>query len=243
MQTWLTLDGFGGQMDLAFTGLLHTVRTGQPAWETVFGVPFWRHLAADPSMSASFDATMTAGAEYVTDDANGYDWSRAKHVVDVGGGNGALLAEILETHPRLRATLLDLPDTVGRGRSRLAARGFEGRCSFVGQSFFDALPTDGDVYVLNSVLHDWGDEEAIAILSRCAEAAGARGRVVIIEETVSAERGRADFAEMNLRMLVLSGGRERVLDEYTRLASAADLTVVDAHTTPLGQTVIECAPK
>ncbi len=241
MQVSLDLNGFGGQMDLAFTGLLHTVRTGQPAWETVFGAPFWRHLAADPRMSASFDATMTAGAEYVTDDASGYDWSGAEHVVDVGGGNGALLAEILEAHPRLRATLIDLPDTVERGRERLAARGLDGRCTFLGQSFFDALPAGNHVYVLNSVLHDWGDEDATAILSRCAEAAGSQGKIVIIEETGAEEKDRAGFAEMNLRMLVLCGGRERGLDEYTSLTTAADLTVIDTHTTPLGQIVIECA--
>ncbi len=242
MQVSLDLDGFGGQMDLAFTGLLHTLRTGQPAWETVFGAPFWRHLAADPGMSASFDATMTAGAEYVADDARGYDWSIAEHVVDVGGGDGALLAAILEANLRLRATLVDLPDTATRARQRLTSRGLDGRCSFVGQSFFDALPTGGDLYVLNSVLHDWGDEETVAILSRCAEALGGRGRIVIIEESGTEGGDRADFAEMNLRMLVLCGGRERSLDEYASLATEADLTVVKAHTTPLGQIVIELQP-
>ena len=240
MQVSLDLDGFGGQMDLAFTGLMHTVRTGQPAWESVFGTPLWTHLAGDPKLSASFDAAMTAGAEYVTDDALGYDWSRAGHVVDVGGGNGALLAEILEAHPRLRATLVDLPAAVARGRERLAARGVDERCIFAGQSFFDSLPSGGDVYVLNSVLHDWADEDAAAILSRCAEAAGNLGTVVIIEESGVRETDPAGFAEMNLRMLVLCGGRERGLDEYSSLASEAGLAVVKTHSTPLGQIVIEC---
>lgn len=240
MQVSLDLDGFGGQMDLAFTGILHTLRTGQPAWETVFGAPFWGYLAANPTMSASFDATMTAGAEYVTDDASGYDWSVAEHVVDVGGGSGALLAAILGAHPRLRATLVDLPDTVERGRERLAALGLDGRCAFVGQSFFDPLPTGGDVYVLNSVVHDWGDQEAVAILSRCGEAVGDRGRVVLIEETGAGEGDRSGFAEMNLRMLVLAGGRERSLDDYASLTTGAGLAVTHTDTTPLGQIVIEC---
>lgn len=240
MQVSLDLDGFGGQMDLAFTGILHTLRTGQPAWETVFGAPFWHYLAANPEMSASFDATMAAGAEYVADDASGYDWSVAEHVVDVGGGNGALLAAILQAHPQLRGTLVDLPDTVERGRERLAALGLDGRCAFVEQSFFDPLPAGGDVYVLNSVLHDWCDEEAGAILSRCTEAAAGRGRVVIIEDTGTGDGDRAGFAEMNLRMLVLAGGRERSLDDYDSLMAAAGLAVTDTHTTPLGQIVIEC---
>lgn len=241
MRVALDLDGFGGQMDLAFTGLLHTVRTGQPAWETVFGAPFWNHLAADPVMSASFDATMASGAEYVADDAHGYDWPDAGHIVDVGGGTGALLDAILEEHPGVRATLVDLPDTIERGRERLAGRGLANRCTFVGQDFFDALPTGGDVYVLNSVLHDWGDHEATSILRRCAEAAGATGRVVLIEETGTGDGEDAEFAEMDLRMLVLCGGRERSMEGYAAIAAAAGLTITGTHTTPLGQAVIECA--
>lgn len=240
MRVQMDLGGFGGQMDLAFTGLLHTVRTGQPAWETVFGAPFWNHLAADPVMGASFDATMTAGAEYVADDAQGYDWSEVGHVVDVGGGTGALVAAILQAHPEVHATLVDLPDTVERGREQLAEQGLSDRCAFVGQDFFDALPGGGDVYVLNSVLHDWGDQEATSILRRCAEAAAGTGRVVIIEETGTGQDRGAEFAEMDLRMLVLCGGRERSIDGYTAIASAAGLEVVGTHTTRLGQAVIEC---
>lgn len=97
------------------------------------------------------------------------------------------------------------------------------------------------MYVLNSVLHGWGDDEATTILRRCAEVAGETGRVVVIEETGTAEDGdQAGFAEMNLRMLVFCGGRERSLDEYTALAAAAGLAVADTHTTPLGQAVIDC---
>lgn len=242
LRTWLDLDGFGGQMDLAFTGLLHTVRTGEPAWETVFGAPFWRYLAGNPAMSASFDATMAAGPEYVADAAAGYDWASARHVVDVGGGTGSMLVEVLRANPDARATLVDLPDTVARGRTYLASQGLEGRCEFVGQSFFDPLPTGGDVYILSGVVHDWGDEEATAILHRCAEAAGASGRVVVFESHGTSGDEPAAFAEMNLRMLVLCGGRERSLDDYTALASGAGLLVAGVHTTPLGHVVIECVP-
>lgn len=234
MQVSLDLNGFGGQMDLAFTGLLHTLRTGQPAWEKVFGAPFWRYLADDPKMSASFDATMATGPEYVVDAARGYDWSSARYVVDVGGGSGALLAAVLEAHPQVRATLVDLPDTVERGREYLAGRALEERCTFVGQSFFDALPDGGDLYVLSNVLHDWADDEATAILRRCFEAAGDSGRVVVIEDGDSTM-----VAEMDLRMLVLCGGRQRGIDDYTELAGAAGLALVGTRMTPLGQVVIE----
>jgi hypothetical protein len=239
MRTWFDLDGFGGRMDLAFTELMHTVRTGQPAWEAVFGAPFWNYLAADPAMAASFDATM-AGSHRTTAAATGYDWSGVRHVVDVGGGAGALVAEVLRANAGIRATLVDLPDTVARGRQFLAERGLDGRCEFAGQSFFDPLPAGGDAYLLSCVLHDWGDEPATAILRRCTEAAGETGRVIIIESHGTAGDDPGMFAEMDLRMLVLCGGHERSVDDYGRLATAAGLATADVRTTPSGHVVIDC---
>lgn len=241
MQVSLDLNGFGGQMDLAFTELLHTVTTGEPSWRLVFGAPYWEYLADNPAMSASFDRAMSAGAEYVRDDLAAYEWSTVRHVVDVGGGTGAFLTAVLADHPHLRATLVDLPATVERAAERLREAGLGPRVEFAAQSFFDPLPAGGDVYVLDSVIHDWADGPARAILRRCAEAAGAHGRVVMIEEEHD-ERGRG-YAEMDLRMLVLCGGRERTIAEYTRLADQAGLAVVNVETTPLGQVGIECRPR
>jgi len=242
MRAALDLGGFGGQMDLAFTGLLHTVRTGRPAWETVFGTPFWHYLAANPQMSASFDAVMARGTDQVIDAARSYDWSGVRHVVDVGGGTGVLVAEVLRAHPDIRATLVDLPDTVDRGRQYLGERGLAERCEFVGQSFFDPLPAGGDAYVLRRVVHDWDDDEALAILRRCAEAAGPQGRVVVIESNGGPGDDPAAFAEMNLRMLVLVGGRERAVEDYIALAAEAGLDVTDVHGTPLGHVILDCTP-
>ena len=207
---WLDLDGFGGRMDLAFTGLAHTVRTGEPAWEQVFGQPFWAYLDANPAISASFDATMAvdAGSAAVAD---GYDWTTARHVADIGGGTGTLIAEVLRRHPHLHGTLADLPETAARARGYLEGLGLGDRCEVVGQSFFDPLPAGADAYLLSRVIHDWDDAEATAILRRCAEAAGCAGRVLVIESH-AADGDPAAFAEMNLRMLVQAGGRERTID-------------------------------
>ncbi|MDN3355575.1 methyltransferase [Actinomadura sp. DC4] len=243
MRAALDLGGFGGQMDLAFTGLLHTVRTGQPAWETVFGTSFWPYLAANPQMSASFDAQMARGADYVLDAGRSHDWSGVRHVVDVGGGAGTLVAEVLRANPEMRATLVDLPDTVDRGRRYLAEHGLAERCEFAGQSFFDPLPKGRDAYVLGRVVHDWDDDEAVVILRRCAEAAGRDGRVLVIETNGGPGDDSAAFAEMNLRMLVLSGGRERTVEDYTALAAKAGLDVADVHSTPRGHLILECTAR
>ncbi len=240
MRAMFDLNEFGGRMDLVFTELMHTVRTGRPAWERVYGAPFWDWLAADPAMAASFDANMAGSTR--TAAAGAYDWSGVRHVVDVGGGTGALVAEVLRADPDIRATLVDLPETVARGRRFLAGRGLDGRCGFAGQSFFDPLPAGGDVYLLSAVLHDWDDEPAIAILRRCAEAAGAAGHVVIVESHGTAGDDPGMFAEMNLRMLVLAGGRERGVEQYRTLAAAAGLAAADVRTTSSGLVVIDCRP-
>jgi 2,7-dihydroxy-5-methyl-1-naphthoate 7-O-methyltransferase len=152
MRTWLDLDGFGGRMDLAFTALVHTVRTGEPAWAQVFGQPFWPYLDANPEISAAFDQTMAAGASYWAAIADGFDWSAATHVVDVGGGTGALLGAVLTRNPGLRGTLLDLPEAVARGAACLIGLGLAGRFGVAGQSFFDPLPAGaGDQRDIESV--------------------------------------------------------------------------------------------
>ncbi|MDG4820282.1 methyltransferase [Asanoa sp. WMMD1127] len=241
MRKAFDLTEFGGQMDLAFTELLHTVRTGQPAWEKVFGAPYWDHLAANPALAASFDDSMASSTRPTA--AAAYDWSAVRHVVDVGGGTGALVAEILRANPHVRATLVDLPETVARGRALLAERGLDDRCAFAGQSFFDPLPQGGDVYLLSAILHDWSDAQARAILGRCAEAAGPSGHVVIIESHGTAGDDPAMFAEMSLRMLVLAGGRERTVEDYAALAAEAGLTATATTTTPSGLAVIDCVAR
>jgi 2,7-dihydroxy-5-methyl-1-naphthoate 7-O-methyltransferase len=237
---WLDLDGFGGRMDLAFTGLMHTVRTGEPAWEQVFGQPFWAYLDANPPISASFDATMAVDAGNAAV-ADGYDWTTVRHVADIGGGTGTLIAEVLRRNPGLRGTLADLPETAARARQYLAGLGLDGRCEVVGQSFFDPLPAGADAYLLSRVIHDWDDAAASAILRRCAEAAGDTGRVLVIESHGTPGGDAAAFAEMNLRMLVLAGGRERTIDDYSALASQAGLQVTAVHDITGRHVIIECA--
>jgi SAM-dependent methyltransferase len=240
MRVWLDLDGFGGRMDLAFTGLMHTVRTGDPAWEQVFGKPFWSYLDANPEISASFDAVMAVNAGYRAAVVDGYDWTAVRHVADVGDGTGTLLAEVLRRDPRMRGTLVDLPETAVRAREYLAGLGLDDRCEVVGQSFFDPLPAGADVYLLCRVIHDWDDPEASAILRRCAEAAGGTGRVLMIESHGVAGDAAAGIAEMDLRMLVLAGGRERTIDDYSALAVGAGLQVAAVHRSTERTVIIEC---
>jgi hypothetical protein len=150
----LSLDGIGGRMAHAWGSLLLAVKTGVPAYHTVFGRPFWEDLAAHREVAASFDALM-GPAGHGAPDAEvlvNRDWESVHSVVDVGGGTGSLLAEILRARPTTHGTLVDQPETVARSGEAFQTAGVAGRVTAVGQSFFDPLPTGADLYLLKNVL-------------------------------------------------------------------------------------------
>ncbi|MFI9237374.1 methyltransferase [Streptomyces sp. NPDC053079] len=224
----LALDGPEGLADLSFIHLLHTVRTGEPAFPRQYGHTFWEHLAEDDALTAAFHHRMGRAVDTLAPAvAAAYDWAPLEHVVDVGGGNGSLLTALLLRCPRLRGTVLDLPDAAPAAERAFADAGVAPRAAFVAGSFFDPLPPGAPAYVLSAVLHNWGDDDARAILRRCAEAAGHEGRVLVIEK--SAPAGGAPGTEEDLRMLAYFGARERGSDEIRRLAATAGLTATGVH--------------
>jgi SAM-dependent methyltransferase len=237
----LDLDGFGGRMAGAWAGLLGAVRTGRPTYESLFGRPFWEDLAAHPELAARFDALMGPAGHGLPDPdvLPGGDWESVRTVVDVGGGTGALLAEVLRARPAARGILVDLPSTIARSGALLAARGVADRVTVVGQSFFDPLPPGADLYLLKSVLVDWPDREAATILRRCADAARPAGRVVVVGGVTPDEEGPPP---PDLLMLVLVGGKQRTLAGFRALAAAGGLEVRAAVRQPSGRFCVECRP-
>jgi SAM-dependent methyltransferase len=239
MRPGLDLEGIGGRMAYAWGSLLSAVRTGATAYHEVFGRPFWEDLQAHPDIAASFDALMGPAGHGTPDPevlVSG-GWESVRTVVDVGGGTGSLLAEILRTRPSVRGTLVDLPATVARSGEILQAAGMAERVTTVGQSFFDPLPAGADLYLLKNVLGDWPDSEAMALLRRCAEAARPTGRVIILGG-VSPDDGSGPPPE--LLMMVLVGGKNRSLAEFRDLAHAAGLEVQATGRQASGRFVVEC---
>ena len=235
----LDLDAFGGRMAHAWGTMLSAVRTGKPAYHEVFGRPFWDDLEAHPEIAASFDMLMGPAGHGVPDpevllDPN--DWSAIHTVVDVGGGTGALLAEVLRAHPAVRGILVDLPRTVARSVETFESAGVSDRVSVIGQSFFDPLPAGASLYLLKSVLSNWPDQEAHAILKRCADAARPSGRVVILNGVTP-----EPLAEPDLLMMVLVGGKERTLAEFRDLAAQAGLQVRATGRRNQGRFIVECS--
>jgi nucleotide-binding universal stress UspA family protein len=160
----------------------------------------------------------------------------------VGGGEGALLAEILAANPFLRGVLFDLPHVAARAKDRLERAGVADRCEFVGGSFFEGVPEGAGAYLLKSVVHDWDDASAIEILRKCRAAVADAGRLLVVERVIRPgnEPDRAKFAD--LYMLVALGGRERTADEYGRLYAEAGFRLTDVIDTGSTFYVVEGVP-
>jgi hypothetical protein len=222
---WLDIKGAVGRADLALFGLLDTVVTGRAAYPAVYGRGFWEDLDGDPALAGSFNLLMGSqlGID-ILELATSYDWAPVASVVDVGGGNGTLLASILRAHPHLRGTLVEVPATAAAAKASLAQGDLAGRCEVAAGSFFEALPAGGDAYLLSEVLHDWPDAEATAILRRCRDAAGPDGTVLVFEGLVDPDAA-VSHTGMDLRMLAYMAGRERTLAELTKVAREAGLGV------------------
>jgi ubiquinone/menaquinone biosynthesis C-methylase UbiE len=213
----------------AFGGLRHAITTGQPAFDHVFGTSVWDYLAARPETGRAFDRQMQRAEAYFAEVPKAYDFSGARTIVDVAGGNGGLLAAILAAVPTARGVLFDAEHVVAGARELLRDRGVLDRCELAGGDFLESVPAGGDVYVLSRVLHNWDDAHCLTVLTRCYEAMGAGATLVILEHLIPDESG-ADGADSetlaqafarDINMMALFGGRERTREEFRSLLAAA----------------------
>ncbi|QTE03042.1 acetylserotonin O-methyltransferase [Streptomyces cyanogenus] len=217
--------------------LTDCVRTGRPSVETVTAGSVFDLFAADPELGAEFHAAMavSSGAEAQAL-AQSYDFADVGTVVDLGGGNGTLLAGILGCHPHLRGILVDTPVGVAGAPDTLTAAGVADRCDIAAQDFFASVPDGGDRYVIKSVLHDWDDERCVKLLGNCRRVMSDSARVLIVEVVAPpvVDTTTDPFLTVSdLNLMVLTHGRERTETEFIGLLRAAglELTGIGA---PLG---------
>jgi hypothetical protein len=175
--------------------------------------------------------------------ATAYDFSRFRTIVDVGGGNGTLLAGILKATPALSGVLFDLPEAAGRASAPIRELGLADRCEIVGGDFFKAVPGGGDAYLLKHVIHDWNDERAGEILGSCRRAMGAEARLLIVEGVYPPRIDQSDesrgAAANDVNMLVCTGGRQRSEAEFRTLYAGAGFRLTRIIPTPTPVRIIE----
>jgi len=218
----------------AYGDLLHTVQTGETAFDHANGMGRFEYLRRHPEAAAIFQEAMAANVEPAAPSlADVYDICRFERVVDIGGGHGAVLAAVLRACAGTRGVLFDRPEVVAGAAPLLERAGVAARCEIAGGDFFTAVPADADAYILRLVLHNWGDSQAVHVLRNCRVAIRESGRLLVIERAIAANRRDAiSVLHTDLRMQVNQDGLERTDAEYRALFADADFRL--ANIVPLG---------
>jgi hypothetical protein len=224
--------------------LLYSVQTGRPSPEKLYGKSCFEHLDEAPEQAEIFNdamSTMAAMANELVIPA--YDFSGFKLIADVGGGHGKLISAILQSAPKARGVLLDLPSVVSGAGPVLEAAGVAHRCAVEAGSFMDSVPDGADAYVMKSIIHDWDDEISEKILRNIRTAIAPNGKLLLVE-LVLPERATANWgALLDMEMLVTPGGRERTRAEFANLLARCGfrLTRVIDTATPMSS-IVEAVP-
>jgi SAM-dependent methyltransferase len=220
--------------------LLHSVQTGSPAFNTVFGASLFDYLQRNVDVADAFNhgmANVSAMLAYAV--LMAYDFAGISSIVDVGGGQGKLLEKILQFTPDITGTVFDTASTIERAKQGFANDASSMRCSYVVGDFFGSVPQGADAYLLCGVIHDWDDRCAIEILRNCRRAMAEKGRVLIVDMVVPDTGARSFSKLLDLNMLAMTGGRERTKAEFRALLDAADYKLTRIIPTMAPQSILE----
>ena len=223
--------------------MLHTVRTGEPAFAQHFGMPLFEYLAATADTRlframSSISAARTAGL------LESYDFAGASKLVDVGGAHGTMVAAIAGRHPEFRCICFDRPGAEQGANQTFADTGVAERCRFVGGDFFVDVPANADTYLLSAILHDWDDDHCLQILRNCRRRIQDTGRLVVVDIVLSDEKNVHDTYRncLDLATMTQIGGMERTESEFRALLARAGFDLREVITMRAPQRVLVAGP-
>jgi len=224
----------------AWGNLMHSVKTGEIAFDNLFKQNAWEYYAQNPEDASNFNESMRGLTEMVNVAVlEAYDFSGVDKLVDVAGGTGRLISSILSAHPRMRGVLFDLPHVIAEAGPLLDAAGVRGRCETSTGDFFRSVPEGGDAYVMKWIIHDWDDEKSTVILKNIHRAMDEKGKLLLIEMVVP-EGNQPDLSKfLDLDMMVMTGGRERTEAEFNSLLAASGFKLTRVIRTAYPVCVIE----
>ena len=228
-----------GYQDLAWDSyrhLMHTVMTGETAFDHAYGMPFFDYSAAHSDVNAAFHAMMAqaSGPENAVI-VQTYDFGQHKRIVDVGGGKGGFLAAVLTAYPEVHGVLYDQPQVVA-DPMYLRTAGVLERCNIIGGNFFESVPEAEEVYVLKRIVHDWDDAISIDLLRRCRDAMAPQGRVLVIDAVLRPGNEPDPNKDSDIMLMAMYSGRERTEAEFRALYDQAGLQLTRVISTPLPST-------
>ena len=222
-----------------FSELLHSVETGETAQKKAFGAELFQYLAENKDDAEIFNRAMTSHSlAAVPAIVAGYDFSGIEKLVDIGGGQGILLAGILKANPRLRGILFDMPSVIEKQSELLEKEGVADRAEKIGGDFFKSVPA-ADAFILKHIVHDWTDEQNVRILRNIRSAMNENGKILIVEMVVPESNQPSPSKILDLQMLIGTGGKERTAKEYQTLLEAADFRLTNVIPTRSPLSIVE----
>jgi orsellinic acid C2-O-methyltransferase len=245
LQSWTIY--WGDHLWSVWAHLADSVKTGESSRKSITGCDGFAHLERDPELAAVFNRAMAELTRLISMGiVQSYDFSNTKRIVDVGGGYGELLVTILRTHPEAYGVLFDLPHAVDEGKRYLAKAGLDRRCDFISGDFFETVPPGGDVYVLNSVVHDWDEGRCRIILENCRREMTRDTKLLLVERIMpghlQATGAHQTVVRSDLTMLIALGGRERTEAEFRSLLRATGFRIGRILPAQLSYSLIEALP-
>jgi len=220
----------------------HSLRTGQPAVDHATGRACFDAIFGDPEVAIDFNMAMTNFSRLIAPAVlEAYDFSGIETLMDVAGGHGANLCEILTAYPQMKGILFDLPNVIEEANCHICSLKMENRCQTVRGDFFETIPAGADAYYMQHIIHDWNDERSLKLLGNLRNAleGGTKGRVIIVDCIVGEASGPDMSKWLDLEMLLMPGGRERTRAEWDSLMSRAGFEITKAVPIAMGKSVIE----
>lgn len=237
---WALAVMLGEESYRAWGELLYSVKTGEPAFDHVFEMRRFEYLGQHPEAAGVFNKAMTSlfGRVHASV-VKAYEFSGFKNIVDVGGGNGFLIALILKANPGMTGILFEVPAVIEDAKRYIEAAGLAKRCQTIAGDFFKSVPVGGDVYILSHIIQSFDDDQNVKFLLNCREAMGRNGKLLLIEPVISPGNEPSFAKLLDLHMLVATGGRQRTEADYRTLLASANLRLTNVIPTDSGESVME----
>ena len=221
--------------------LLSGVKTGEMPFLKAHGMPIFQYLEHHPEDLEVFGESMSSLSQAENPAiAAAYKFPKGRTLVDVGGGHGSLLAAILKANPFLKGVLFDQSAVIARAENdkHITAKGIAQRCRLESGNFFEGVPKGGDAYLMKYILHDWNDDECVKILANCRAAMNEKGKVLVVDNVVSAGNDPSWGKLLDIQMLII-GGRERTKQEFATLFASAGLKLTRIVPTKCPLSIVE----
>jgi hypothetical protein len=240
---WFAVSELGQEHYPAWGNLMHSVKTGEIAFDNFFGVDIWKYFQQNPEDAAVFNNSMTSVTAHTNEAITSlYDFSQFGTIVDVGGGHGGLITSILEKNPQVKGILFDAAEVIEGARPKIEAAGLADRLETVAGDFFKSVPEGGDAYIMKWIIHDWDDEKSNTILKNIRSRMQPTNKLILVDCVVP-ETHEPHFSKfIDLNMLVMTGGKERTEKEFAQILEAAGFKLVRVITTDVPHSIVEAQP-